>query len=72
MALFFRLDGTRVMPNEFGNSIARTMTMASSMRCPQHQKAAMVVVDDGSYGYPGIRISGCCQEFIETIAERLK
>lgn len=67
----FTLNGARVPPDKFGKLIAKTMMATSSMRCPEHRKAPMVVVDAARFGYPGVRIAGCCQGFIETIAERL-
>lgn len=72
MALFFTLNGGRIIADRSDKFIVRTITTTSSLQCPQHHKAPMVVVDNATYDYPGLRVSGCCQDFLDTIAERLK
>jgi hypothetical protein len=72
MAVFFTLSGARIVPDASGKQIAKALSTTSSLQCPRHHRGPMVVVDDATYGYPGFRVSGCCQEFIDTIAEKLK
>lgn len=81
----FEFNGKKMRPNELGKSLQSAMEAAmlkgvrdhvtrtvGSIRCAVHGKGAKVVVSGHDLEHLEFKVSGCCQDLIQKVKQKLK
>ena len=75
----FEINGRKVNPKDITNVLeaavleqfaASIKKSVGSMRCSNHDQAPTVLVQGNSLKDLSIKISGCCEEFVEEVKSR--
>lgn len=76
----FEINGRKVNPKNLANVLeaavleqfaASIKESVGSMCCPDHNQAPTVLVQGNSLKNLSIKISGCCEHFVESVRSRL-
>lgn len=76
----FEINGRKVNPKDIANVLesavleqfaASIKKSVGSMRCPDHDQAPTVLVQGKSLKDLSIKISGCCEDFVEVVKSRI-
>jgi len=77
--LEWKFNGKRIRPNQIGSELMKSAAKSvqsqlakkiESHRCSIHGKTAKLIARPGSF--EGMKVEGCCQEFISKVSAKLK
>jgi actin-like ATPase involved in cell morphogenesis len=77
----YEINGKKVNPKSFGNAIEQAILnqvtehikkTVGSVRCSEHHQAPKIKVKGRSLDKLSFEVSGCCEQLIEKVKQKLK
>lgn len=77
----FEINGKKVNPNNIADALKNAMLQeigesvkkaVGSIRCSEHNQAQKVIVKGKSLDNLSVEVTGCCNDIIKRVTEKLK